>query len=105
MTSKAKFAFPTEHEVELKRRIKEVKKIVTIGWKAGERNFLKMLNENLPQPVNVLSVCENEKAASNTLDNLALELQIKGTADNANGFSDFVQNNRIESFLSASGTA
>jgi hypothetical protein len=100
--SKQTFVCPNEHVGALKRIIPDVTKIAIVGWRAGEKHFLKMLKEGLGnKPVKLLAACGTKKATVETLKRMG-EAGIAANYEAASadcGFSDFVVNRRIEPFL------
>jgi hypothetical protein len=100
--SKHTFVCPPEHVEALNRLIPEVTQIAIVGWRAGERNFLKMLKEGLRNPVRVIAACANVAEAEATLGRLRAEGINGDFKATPGGFTEFVVNRRIESFLGAS---
>ena len=100
--SKSKFVCPPDHIEALEKCIKTVDKIVIVGWRAGERNFLEMLASGLPQGVDVIAACGNEQAARETLRNLTdAGTRPERSIVAPGGFTEFVLNRRIEPFLAS----
>lgn len=98
--SKTKFVCPPEHVEVLTRCIKKVDKIAIVGWRAGEQNFLEMLAKGLPSGVEVIAACGNEQAAKETLRNIEdAGIHFSHSTAAPGGFTEFVLNRRIESFL------
>ena len=100
--SKQTFVCPKEHIDALKRIIPEVTKIAIVGWRAGETHFLKLLKEGLGnKPVKLLAACGTKEATIETINRFgASKIAANYESASANcGFSDFVANRRIETFL------
>jgi hypothetical protein len=100
VVSKQTFVCPPEHIDALALLIPEVTKIAIVGWRAGERHFLKMLKDGLTKAVPVIAVCENAEARAETYKRME-EAGIPAHFSDAapGGFTDFVVNRRIEPFL------
>jgi hypothetical protein len=97
---KQTFVCPKEHLEALQRIIPEVTKIAIVGWRAGEKHFLKMLKDGLRNPVKVIAACAGKEAAKETLDRfMAARIVTNDTISAEGGFSDFVVNRSIEPFL------
>jgi hypothetical protein len=98
--SKFGFICPSGHVEVLAQCIKKVDKIAIVGWRAGEKHFLEMLSKGLQSVVDVIAACGNYEAAKDTLRNVAnAGIRVnQGTAE-PGGFTEFVLNRRIESFL------
>jgi hypothetical protein len=97
--SKQKFVCPKDHIRALREFIPQVTKIVIVGWRAAEQNFLEMLAAGLQDDVSVLAACGNADAAEETLGRVSAA-RIKGEFKPApGGFSEFVMKRRIEPFL------
>jgi hypothetical protein len=98
---KQTFVCPKEHVDALERLIPDVTKIAIVGWRAGEKHFLKMLKNGLRnKPVKLIAACGKDTTVE-TLKRL-MEAGIGANYESANangGFTDFVVNRRIEPFL------
>lgn len=98
--SKSGFVCPAEHVEVLEKSIPKIDKIAIVGWRAGERNFLDMLAKGLPSGVEVIAACGNEQAAKDTLGNIEnAGIRVRKSTAEPGGFTEFVLNRRIESFL------
>lgn len=97
--SKHTFVCPKQHIEVLRNLIPSVTKVLIVGWRAAERNFLDMIRAQLKSSVQVLAVCGNAEAAHATLDRVRqADIQGDFQAD-PGGFTDFVVNRRIVPFL------
>ena len=98
--SKFGFICPSGHVEVLAQCIKKVDKIAIVGWRAGEKHFLEMLSKGLQSVFDVIATCGNYEAAKDALLNVAnAGIRVnQGTAE-PGGFTEFVLNRRIESFL------
>ena len=98
--SKQTFLCPKEHVDALARLIPDVTKIAIVGWRAGEKHFLKMLKDGLTRTVPVIAACGSAEARAETYPRIAEAGIPAYFNDSANGgFTDFVVNRRIEPFL------
>jgi hypothetical protein len=99
---KQTFVCPKEHVDALKRIIPDVTQIAIVGWRAGEKHFLNLLKSGLGnKPVKLIAACGTKAATVETLKRL-MEAGIAANFESASadsGFTDFVVNRRIESFL------
>jgi hypothetical protein len=100
--TKTEFECPNEHLRVLQEMIPHVDKILTIGWRATEKHFLKLVADNLGHDVKRLAVAESEASAEATIRNLA-QAGIKGEFElSGNGFTNFVVQRQAEKFLQLS---
>lgn len=104
--NKSEFACPPEHIEALAKVIPQVSKIITIGWRATEQHFLKMLRSpliGLKGGVDLMVVSGNIEGVRGTNNNLGLvNVSPAGhkypTVDT--GFSGLIQNiEQLEKFL------
>ena len=97
--TKQDYECPPEHLEALRTCIPEVTKILVIGWRATESNFLRLLSDNLRKEVHVMTVAGDQNRAVESNRRLQ-EAGIKGkffTRDA--GFSDFVVHREADGFL------
>ena len=97
---KDEFNCPTSHVYRLTQLLPEVTKVLTIGWRATEIDFLQMLGENLGKAVSVMVVSGQIEWARETNKNLApTGLVVTHLFDG--GFSELVLDNieKLEEFL------
>jgi hypothetical protein len=98
--SKTEFECPPAHIAALRNLLPRTTKILTIGWRARERHFLRLLKElNVTSPW-VHAVAKDEEEAAATLK----ELQNGGifgphSASKCRGFSEFVVSGEIKEFI------
>lgn len=62
-TSKDSFECPEDHVKVLTQVLRSVDRILTVGWRAAEANFLRLLSENLKRPVRLQVVAGGEEDA------------------------------------------
>lgn len=67
---KDEFSCPETHVRTLEQRLEEVDKIITVGWRATERDFLRMLHEKLPRQSGLMIVSGDQEGASETRSHL-----------------------------------
>lgn len=98
--SKQTFICPPEHANFLREFIPQVTKIVIIGWRAAEQNFLQMLVAGLKDhPVQVVAACGDIDSANQTLDRLkAVGIEADYVAA-PGGFSSFVVTRQVNRIL------
>jgi hypothetical protein len=100
---KSEFSCPPEHLQALADVIPNVTKIITIGWRATEQHFLKMLHmrlTGLPEDVNLMVVSGSQKGAEETADNLAIPYTQRKRQLRGGGFTNLVKNiDQLDNFL------
>jgi len=96
------FECPPKHQARLNQCLRDTQAILTIGWRATEKPFLRLMAENVPKRGKALKVVIVDVAPENqTYDNL----QAEGVALDAEvtyydkGFSNFVTQERIVNLL------
>jgi hypothetical protein len=98
--SKDSFECPDYHVKALHDSLLEVTKILTIGWRAREADFLEMLQTLGPRPRQLMVVSGNERCAQETHRNLAgrgmgLTKLVLGNG----GFTELIRSREVETFL------
>lgn len=101
---KSEFMCPPDHIQVLGNSLSRVTKIVTIGWRATEQHFLKMLHERLTgvsDDVDVMIISGNSAGANETLKNFGMHTASSGKrALLDNGFTGLIgQIGYLEGFL------
>ena len=97
---KAEYECPVDHQKALLDYLPHAKAIITIGWKAMEDSFVKLLIDNLRPNVNTLIVSRNQKSANDTADQLRdKEFPGKIIASSSEGFSAFTREEGATEFL------
>jgi hypothetical protein len=104
---KSEFVCPPEHLEALANVIPHVTKIITVGWRATEKHFLKMLTSRLTGlqgDVDLMVVSGSDEGAKGTVDSMAI-----GTSNSerkralrGDGFSGLINQSgrgHLESFL------
>ncbi len=97
---KGEFECPPGHIEPLRKFLPQVSRMLIVGWRATEANFLRLLAETLPHGVHGLVVCGTDDGARATIE------QLRGagvdTADfhaYQEGFSHLVVGPEIRAFL------
>jgi hypothetical protein len=100
--AKSEFECPSDHLDVLCKMLPEVDSIITIGWRATEQHFLKLLKQYLAHHVRVKVVAANE--GQETINNMK-KAGIDGTFfDTECGFTEFVVSRQAADFLITCGT-
>ena len=96
---KRSFECPPEHLDALHTCIPEVSKILIVGWRATEYNFLDLLVNKLRKRVRVMVVAGGQNHADEIAAKLA-EAGIKGDfLSTGGGFTDLIEKREIDYFL------
>lgn len=66
-TEKSGFECPGTHVADLRPALQDVRAVLTIGWRAGERRFLELLREHLPRDVQGMCVSGEGRYSDETL--------------------------------------
>lgn len=99
---KDEFACPPSHIAKLKELLPKVNKILVIGWRATETEFLKVLRTKLTGQQDLMIVSWKEADARETLTNLGLSnpLRYPGQNQIVDGFTGLINNlDRLNAFL------
>jgi hypothetical protein len=93
---KDQFECPSAHTTRLRDVLPKVQGILTVGWRASESQFLKMLSEHLRQPViRCVVVSGNYDGAQETITNLRSANTNIGFTSFHGGFTRFVQESQL----------
>lgn len=97
---KVVFDCPPAHVGALTQSLKNVRRILTIGWRGSETAFLDLLRDNLPHPVPLMVIAKDGRES----DDIGKHLETTGIVQDLfgypGGFSDFVPSRDGEKFLS-----
>jgi SIR2-like domain len=99
---KSSFECPEQHLDALRQYVKQVSKLLIIGWRGMEEHFLNLLRENLSGSISVMLVNGKADDAKHTLARLQkaeIELDPVPADPLKVGFSDFIVQRIGESFL------
>jgi hypothetical protein len=103
LEKKDQFECAKTHLRELERLVPQIDKILLIGWRATEDHFLTLLRNNLKGPLVAQVVAASEIEARTIARSLETgpfsKLKIHWEYAPA-GFTDFIVNQRAETFLS-----
>jgi hypothetical protein len=81
---------PRAHEVALIDDLRRVTTVITIGWRAREQHFLKLLQDHLGSaPLRLVAVAENDESAKATVASLWETGRFDRYAISGIGFSGF----------------
>jgi hypothetical protein len=97
--TKRGFVCPEDHLECLKALLPETKKLIIIGWRGTEYQFLDLLKRSFKKRVPTLVVDANKETAKDTFKRIHAKVG-NVTGDYADGgFSDFVASRHAERFL------
>lgn len=87
---KSEFTMPDAHKATLIEDVRKVTTMVAVGWRARERHFLRLLQDEMPsQPARLVVVAPNDLAAMETINNLWETGRFDTYAISGRGFSGF----------------
>ncbi len=99
---KNSFECPPKHTDVLKATLPRVTTLLTIGWRGAEAQFLSLLKENLKSKLDGICVCGDSGAAAETAANLH-RAGIRGNFEPYDaGFTNFIQQRRVQRLLNIS---
>ena len=104
VVSKKGFECPSDHLAELINVLPTVTRILVIGWRATETDFVRLWKELVPpaQVIRTFVVAEDRDAAAVTVENLkAAGLTPASTAAIGDGFTGLVQGTVVRDLLRA----
>jgi len=94
---KNEFECPPEHVESLKQCLPSATKMLTIGWRATEAHFLRLLKEGLPEGIPIMVVAGSFEGAKE------VAIKLRGSTANilpaSGGFTDSILSRAIESFV------
>lgn len=95
--NKDAFECPIEHVEVLKQCLPSTTRMLTIGWRATEGHFLKLLGEGLPRTTNLMVIAGSQKEAME----VGAKLQPRRLDIDAAtaGFTDSILSREVEKFL------
>jgi hypothetical protein len=96
---KDQFSCPPTHRQALEKMLPNVTKIMTVGWRAREAEFLNMLQSRLTGEVDMLIVSGSGKDTMETYDNLSQSVKSSGHTDAEHGFTGLINEGYLEGFL------
>jgi len=95
--TKREYEWPIEHLDCLQGYLPKITKVLTVGWRGAEQNFLHLLGESLSD-VSLCAVAENQTAAENVVESFD-QVGVRGGRAAKVGFSEFVVRREAEEFL------
>jgi hypothetical protein len=99
------FECPITHRTSLAGMLKDITKILIIGWQAREAHFLEMLRSNIPRLRHVMVVGGNASDAETTLRYFVDQVGVSISTDNVfvgqGGFTNFIVNQEGQEFFNA----
>lgn len=96
---KSEFECPDSHVEFLRGLVKEIKTILTVGWRGGERHFLKLLRDSGLKKFDAMCVAAGTRAAEETVQNLQL-MGVPFDVDTYNnGFTQFLAERKADDIL------
>ena len=97
--SKRDYECPPEHLDALRACIPEMTKLLLIGWRATEKNFLQLLSKDLQHNLRVMVVTGGREAGEEVINRLQ-RAGIKGEfATTKGGFTEFIIRRGADKFL------
>jgi hypothetical protein len=101
---KSEFECPPEHIEALRAFLPQVNRMLIVGWKATEANFLRLLAETLPHGVHGRVVCATYDDARATIGQLqGAGIDTSDIHAYQQGFTSFVLGSEIRAFLQHDG--
>jgi hypothetical protein len=97
---KVEFECPEHHLIRLESKLKSVTKMLCIGWRAREMNFLAMVRKQIGKTVPVFVVAKDKEESSAIGSYLVKSGITDEPISYAGGFTDFVINRGGQEFLS-----
>jgi hypothetical protein len=99
VTTKRMFVCPDEHVEALKELLPQTERIVTIGWRGAERNFLQLLSTALAhRQVPVLPIAEDQAGAEDVMSRFRDDGISPILFPSPQGFSNAIVSRSIEKF-------
>lgn len=92
------FVCPISHIEALKKSMREVDRILIIGWKAGDPHLLKLMEECITQPVSIVIVSGTLAGADKIWEQL-INIKHKKLLGKIEGFSKFVLDPLLDTFF------
>ncbi len=101
---KSGYECPQEHQEVLEDCLPQVTKVLVIGWRASENQFLKTLTNLLPSSANIMVVSRDEGSASLIVNRISSAIRgAKGATGDMfaarSSFSNFISGSEAREFL------
>lgn len=100
--NKDEFSCPQGHVDKLKQLLPMTTKMITVGWRATETDFLALLGKRIPSQIDVMIISGDPRGAAETLSNLNrhVQLQYSDYVPIESGFSALIERpEKLETFL------
>jgi hypothetical protein len=98
--NKDEFSCPSEHVEALERILPQVSKVMTIGWRATEADFLGMLHSKLTGQPELIVISGDNKGVQETAHNLAAGRRFNLAVTISDGFTGLISDlDRLHVFL------
>lgn len=97
--AKAAYQCPNRHISTLEQHLRQVDRIITIGWRAQEEQFLGLLRNRITRPVQILACSGSVTDSRATIANLEGALNIRSHEAFEHGFSWLVGYDVVRTFL------
>ncbi len=99
LIEKNSFICPELHVEALKSALKSTDKILSIGWRGTEKNFIDLLSTELKQNVNFTIVSSGRPSAEKTMANLSHISKLNFTLSSQEGFVNFIKSEEVDDFF------
>jgi hypothetical protein len=99
---KQEYECPPSHVARLKECLRDTSRLLLIGWKGAEANFVSLLRDNLPGDVQVMVVANGTVGARRMIIRLQSELKNFGYSRYVaapSGFTDLLLSRRLPDFI------
>lgn len=97
LPDKSAFICPQAHLRELELALNMADRVLIIGWKVGDKYFLDLMKEHLPDKVPITVVSSSKESAEEIILSRLSDFSCK--AASGDGFSDFVDSDEIKRFF------
>jgi hypothetical protein len=99
LANKESYVCPDSHVKHLTAAINNTDRILIIGWKAGDKNLVSLLEKEIRRQVRVTVVSSGSKSASEIIKKLEHIPQITFVASNKEGFTNFLRSEESDEFF------
>jgi hypothetical protein len=99
LVQKSTFECPNDHLETLRECVRDVSRILVIGWRAQEEHFLKLLRDNLRQPALSMVIAGGKDEANQIGDHLLIRGITARHLPASGGFSSVIRSGEIDQFL------
>lgn len=96
---KVSFECPATHVSALQEKLGNVTRILTVGWRGTEMEFLKLLKKHLSHPVPVMVIAKDGKESTEIGVNFQRMDITRSAEAYPGGFTDYLSDNDSEKFL------